>query len=159
MPIKILHTDYEVKGVLKEALYAIMEKLTQKTEKFLKERLKEASISTGTMQLCVDHTIEKDKNGCRAMIYINDELMQTYEEPNVYNGGFGKFISLDGSNTYDGMSISWHLIDWVERGVNGNGHYIGNQPIKANHTFEKAFADIKEQMDKIIKETLKTFSQ
>ena len=82
----------------------------------------------------VDIKFSKDKMKC--YIFANSQIApSTTGEPSV--GGFRKFVSLDGSETYKNKTIAWWVADWLEEGVSSDGFYIGNQPIQPNDWFTK----------------------
>lgn len=159
MPAHYINTPAEFVDIMnKEVMKEIMEKLAQRTEELIQRRLQQASISTRTMQEYTTHKLTVSSKTCKAVIYIDDAAMQEENQEEGTYGRFNKFMSLDLSISYGGMTIAWHLIDWIERGVDGDGLYIGNQPIKPTHTFERAFADLGKEMDRLVKQTIASLS-
>lgn len=159
MPTHYINTPAEFVEVMnREVMKEIMERLAQRTEELIQRRLQQASISTRTMQAYTTHKLIVSSKTCKAIIYIDDVSMQEENQDEGTYGRFNKFMSLDLSTSYGGMTVAWHLIDWIERGVDCDGMYIGNQPIKPTHTFERAFADLGKEIDRLVKQTMASLS-
>lgn len=130
-------------------LKPLLEHLSKKAIEVLRKELDKADISTDTLQNYIVYEI--DKNGTESTIFIELDLMQENEgKPPIYISGYcvewGRFTSLDGNTHYKGSPITWHMVDWLENGVSGDGYYIGNQPIKGIGIFRKTNKILKENI-------------
>lgn len=111
----------------------VLQFLANEIAKIMCDFLVKDGVSLSVAEI-VDIQFSKDKLKCN--IFANSQITpSTTGEPSV--GGFRKFISLDGSETYKNKTIAWWVADWLEEGVSGDGFYIGNQPIEPNDWFTK----------------------
>lgn len=135
----------------------LLEHLAEKVEKILKEELAKADISTKTLQKYVTHSeIIKNQKGYTCDIYINDVLAQSEEGTKIWDWNgitLVKFISIDGSTSYNGKSIALNMINWLENtGAIGT---IGNNPIKPIGMFDNTAKRVKTELNTWVKNFFK----
>lgn len=135
----------------------LLEHLAKKVEKILKQELNEADISTETLKKYVTHSeITQNKNGYSCDIYINDILAQSEEGTKTWDWNgitLVKFISINGFRQYNGETIAWNMINWLENtGANGP---IGNNPIKPIGMFDKTAKRVKRELNTWVKDFFK----
>ena len=106
-------------------------------------------MSTRTMRKYTTYEIQKSADSCVSTIYIDDDAMQ--DEAVEYKYGlYSKFMSLGLQPDYNGQSISYWLVYWLEeRGANG---LRGNNPIPAIHMFENTYKEIESLIPSWVKE-------
>lgn len=147
--------------IIKErVLIPLLKHLSMIATKKLQEELDTAEISTSTMRRYVRYEI--NSAGTESEIYIDYEGVQSEAEPPIFGAKgrlveWGRFSSLDGSSTYGGMPIAFHMIDWLENGVSGEGHYIGNQPIKPVGMFEKTAQYLQANLPQLVRDFLRKY--
>lgn len=149
------------KEMTKKVLRPLLDHLSKKAIAVLKKEMDKATISTKTLQNYIFHSL--NEAGTESIIYIEFDLMQEQEgkEP-VYEGKklieWGRFTSLDNSTRYGDKPITWHMVDWLENGVTGGKHYIGNQPIKDIGMFENTRTILEQKIPAWTKGFIKKFN-
>lgn len=144
---------YSNKAQLKNAIVekyikGLMEYLAKKIEITLKENLRQADISTMTLQDYVTHTLEKITDGYKVSIWIDSALAQSQRAGSktwLRNGRvFVEFMSLDGSQAYGGRTIVGNMVHWLEE----TGAYgpMGNNPIYPIGMFAKTKQDTQQNL-------------
>lgn len=156
-----IRNSLEFATIMKErVLKPLLEYLSMIAVKKLQEELDTAEISTSTIKRYVRY--ELNSTGTQSEIYIDYYGMQEEAEPPIYGAGgklveWGRFVSLDGSSTYGGMPITFQMTNWLENGADGNGHYIGNQPIQKVGMFEKTAQYLQTNLPQLIRNFLKKY--
>ena len=143
-----------------KVLRPLLEYLSLITIKKIQEELNSSEISTSTVKRYVMYQL--NSAGTQSEIYIDYYGMQEEAESPIYGAGgrlveWGRFVSLDGSSTYGGMPITFQMINWLENGADGNGHYIGNQPISKVGMFEKTAQYLQTNLPQLVKSFLKKY--
>lgn len=142
-----IYNDEQLRtAIMQDIIYPLQQELAKKitleVQQYIYERAKKnggaQKLSTRTMRECTTYDIKKNSNGYTSTIYIDDDAMQEQEEPYAY-GNFSKFMSLGMRSTWekDGMSISYHLVQWLEE--TGARGVLGNNPIRPIHMFANVY--------------------
>lgn len=159
-----IHNDTELLNILNaQIVYPMAEylskKIVEEVNKFIRDN---SPISTRTLRRYTTYNISKRKNGYSATIFIDTDAMQSKEERVGAYGIFNKFMSLDLSTSYNGQTISWHLVRWLEEtgtwqfaGARRTVEPIGNNPFKAIGMFKNVYAE----MDRLVPTWIDTFAK
>lgn len=146
------------KLVMQKISRGLLEYVSKKVVKIMRNNLEDSEISTRSLQKGVEYSI--NNTGNESTIYIEYELVQDFAaSPPLYYGSYmvewGQFTNSigkhKGEQTWNGELISFQMAKWLEYG--GDGNY-GNQPIEASHWFTKTKQEVETNLQKWVKEYL-----
>lgn len=145
--------------VLRKISRGLLEYVSKKVVKIMRNNLEDSEISTRSLQTGVDYSINNIGN--ESTIYIEYELVQDFAaSPPLYYGSYmvewGQFTNSigkhKGEQTWNGELISFQMAKWLEYG--GGGNY-GNQPIEASHWFTKTKQEVETNLQSWAREYLR----
>ena len=143
--------------VLSPLVKFVSEKIVEEVRKFI---LENQPISTKTVRKYVTYDTTESTNEILSTIYIDDESMQSEQEPYAY-GSYSKFMSFGLKSRWDdeggdGMSISYHLVEWLEEtgtmqgktATRGGRPPHGNNPFPPIHMFKNVSNELSKTVPK-----------
>lgn len=151
-----IETKTALKAIMKESiLRPLMNKISEEIKQLLIDiMVRDSAISVSSLSEMATYSIQEVGSGFRADIFIDTDLEP--RSKGERQGGFTKFISLNGDTDYNGQPIAFWMVNWLEKGVSPQEgkKYIGNQPIEKVGMFEKVYQELNNGLSEMVNRNL-----